>query len=381
MLVLLLDAMRWFLYEHTNLNLLLSFLSVMPTILAFIGHGIFSYFAVAFLSQRGPLSKKVTFPLIFQFVLAILVWTSFILFNGIASASNLQINYAFMNYNGAYWIGHVAWASVCIFGIVIVLRCKEGLKSKELWSLLSYCIFPLIALFLRYFWDGPQIFLSTSLSLIWIYVVLQRDQQQRFDEQEGLLIQSRIAILLSQIQPHFLYNTLTVICGLCDENPKEAKKVTAEFADYLRHNLDSLNETTPIPFSKELQHVELYVSIEKKRFEERLSINYNISVNEFLIPSLTVQPIVENAIKHGIHKSKNGGEVTISTFQKTDYYEIIVSDNGVGFDTSSMNKDDKMYSGIANVRERLWRMCHGTISIESVIDKGTKVTIKLPTIT
>lgn len=377
-LVLILDAMRWFLYQHTDLKFLLIFLSVTPTILSLIGNAIFVYFIVIFLSQRGPLSQKVTYPLVFQFAFAIIVWTTFILYNGISSALNMQTNYDFMNYSWAYWIGHAAWASVCIFGIVIIFRCKENLKPKELWSLLSYCIFPLIALVLRFFWDGPQIFLSTSLAFIWIYVVLQRDQQQRFEEQEGLLIQSRIAILMSQIQPHFLYNTLTVICGLCDENPKEAKIVTAEFADYLRHNLDSLNETTPIPFSKELQHVQLYLNIEKKRFEDRLNIRYNISASEFLIPSLTVQPIVENAIKHGILKTKNGGEVTISTLEKSDCYEIIVSDNGVGFNINAMNTDNKTHIGIVNVRERLWRISHSTLTIESEINKGTNVTIKLP---
>ncbi|MEG2351036.1 MAG: histidine kinase, partial [Hungatella sp.] len=196
----------------------------------------------------------------------------FVLPNGLHSAANMQTNYDVMRYSWGYWIGHLGWALVCVIGLAIIWHCREGLGRRELLSLSSYCIFPLLALVSRFFWDGPQIFLSTSLSLILIYGVIQHGQHERLQEQENLLAQSRISILLSQIQPHFLYNTLTVICGLCDENPGEAKKVTAEFADYLRHNLDMLNQKTPVPFLDELQHTKLYLSIEKKRFEKKLNI-------------------------------------------------------------------------------------------------------------
>ncbi|MGX8834561.1 sensor histidine kinase [Amedibacillus sp. YH-ame6] len=260
----------------------------------------------------------------------------------------------------------------------VLLRCRKLLSISELWALLSYCIFPLIALILRFFWDGPQIFLSVSLALIWIYVVLQRDQQARLEKQENQLIQSKIAVLLSQIQPHFLYNTLTTICGLCDENPKEAKKVTAEFADYLRHNLDALTKTNLIPFKDELQHIKLYLNIEKVRFEEKLRTSFDIQAQDFLIPSLTVQPIVENAVKHGILKKRNGGTITISSREKIECFEIVISDDGVGFDTESQPTDDRTHIGLKNVQERLFAMCKGTIHIESTVHKGTIVSMRIP---
>ncbi|WP_455790105.1 sensor histidine kinase [Amedibacillus sp. YH-ame10] len=262
--------------------------------------------------------------------------------------------------------------------MLVLLRCRKLLSISELWALLSYCIFPLIALVLRFFWDGPQIFLSVSLALIWIYVVLQRDQQARLEKQENQLVQSRVAILLSQIQPHFLYNTLTIICGLCDENPKEAKKVTAEFADYLRHNLDALTKTNLIPFKDELQHIKLYLNIEKKRFEEKLRTDYDIQTEDFLIPSLTVQPIVENAVKHGILKKRNGGVISISTREKKECFEIVISDDGIGFDSESPPTDDRTHIGLKNVQERLFAMCKGTILIESTVNKGTIVTMSIP---
>ncbi|MEG2908385.1 MAG: histidine kinase [Erysipelotrichaceae bacterium] len=377
-LVLLLDALRWFLCEYTEFNVLLIVLSAAPTILSLIGNAAFILFIYSFLSLRSSILNKFVYPLIIQLIFAILVWTIFISINGLSSAVNLQTSFEFLNYHWAYWLGHLSWASVCVLGIVAIFCCRDVLESNELWSLLSYCVFPLIALVLRFFWDGPQIFISISLSLIWIYAVMQRDQQQRLQEQDELLVQSHIAILLSQIQPHFLYNTLTVICGLCDENPKEAKKVTADFADYLRHNLDSLSQNTPIPFLDELQHVKLYLAIEKKRFEEKLNIVYDIKTEIFLLPSLTVQPIVENVVKHGILKRKSGGTITISTQENTDHYEIKICDDGIGFRTNLVKSDGKTHIGIENVRERLWGMCKGTIFIESEIGKGTVVTIRIP---
>ncbi|MEG0340133.1 MAG: histidine kinase [Oscillospiraceae bacterium] len=187
-----------------------------------------------------------------------------------------------------------------------------------------------------------------------------------------------MAILLSQIQPHFLYNTLTAICGLCDENPQEAKKVTAEFADYLRHNLESLTQSIPVPFEDELRHIKVYLDIEKKRFEERLNIVYDIANIDFRVPALTIQPIVENAVKHGVVKRKNGGTVTISTRKQECYYEIIITDDGVGFDINEPQPDPNTHIGIQNVRDRLWSMCKGTLDIKSEEGKGTEASIKIP---
>ncbi|MEG1084417.1 MAG: histidine kinase, partial [Hydrogenoanaerobacterium sp.] len=290
----------------------------------------------------------------------------------------MQTNHDAMRFSWAYWAGHFGWAAVCVLGIEFVLRCRKELKAAELLSLLSYCVFPLIALFLRFFWDGPQIFLSTSLSIIWIHAVMQREQRVRFLEQESQLTQSRMAILLSQIQPHFLYNALTAICGLCDENPKEAKRVTAEFADYLRHNLDSLTQSKPVPFEDELEHTKVYLGIEQKRFEERLRVVYDIKRADFCVPSLTIQPLVENAVKHGVVKRKNGGTVTISTRERESCYEIIIADDGVGFDINEPQTDPDTHIGIQNVRDRLWSMCGGTLDIKSEVGKGTAATIKMP---
>ncbi len=377
-LVLLLDAAHWFLYQRTDLNALMAVLSFAPTILALIENAFFACFTIDFLSQKGLISLKTKMLVFVPFGLAIITWACFVFINGINNATNIQTEYDVLQYGWIYWLGHLLWSSVCVMGIVFILRCRNGLNKNELLPLISYCVFPLIALLLRPFWDGPLIFLGTSLSLVWIYSVIHKEQRQRLAEREARLAQSRIAVLLSQIQPHFIYNTLTSICGLCDESPLEAKKTTAEFADYLRHNLESLTQTAPIPFEEELQHTKIYLDIEKKRFEDRLDVVYNIMVQNFAIPSLTVQPLVENAVKHGIMKSKSGGRITLSTIEKDLCYEVSIKDNGVGFDTSYIKEDNNLHIGIQNAKDRLWAMCKGTLTVESEIGIGTTAFISIP---
>ena len=97
-----------------------------------------------------------------------------------------------------------------------------------------------------------------------------------------------------------------------------------------------------------------------------------------MIPSLTVQPLVENAVKHGICKTENGGTVKISSRELSDCYEIEVSDNGISFDVNTPPNDGKTHLGIENVRYRLWKMCGATLQISSEIGKGTDAVIRLP---
>jgi len=191
-------------------------------------------------------------------------------------------------------------------------------------------------------------------------------------EQE--LTQSRISIMLSQIQPHFLYNSLTAIKKLCATDPKGAEKAVVEFSHYLRGNMDSLTEKGLIPFEQERVHIEAYLNLEKAIYEKKLKVVYDIETKYFFIPPLTVQPIVENAVKHGVCQRLDGGKVTISVKETEAEHLITVADDGVGFDTT----DTKPHIGITNVRSWLAVMCTGTLDIESEQGIGTTATIRIP---
>ena len=192
------------------------------------------------------------------------------------------------------------------------------------------------------------------------------------------LQESQISIMLSQIQPHFLYNTLNSIYQLCETNPMRARSMVNSFAEYLRNNLSTLEAPGLISFETELAHVNTYLDIERVRFEDTLEIEYDINCVDFSLPVLTVQPIVENAVKHGTSKKRGGGKVTISTEELNDCYVIKVSDTGCGFDPTKPKNDGKKHVGIENVKQRLSNMCAGSLAIESTVGVGTKVIIKIP---
>lgn len=185
--------------------------------------------------------------------------------------------------------------------------------------------------------------------------------------------------MLSQIQPHFLYNCLNTIYYLCEKDTETAQKAISDFSDYLRGNMDSLDNERPVYFTTELTHIKNYLSLEKIRFDEYLNIAYDIQATNLKIPSLSVQPLVENAVKHGVGKAENGGTVVISSHELKKCFEISVTDDGVGFDTSKTNQNDvKSHVGIDNVRKRLEMICGAVLKIESTPGEGTKAVIKIP---
>ena len=210
---------------------------------------------------------------------------------------------------------------------------------------------------------------STVFYYIWLHI------QFVYRHESDLLAQQKIQIALSQIKPHFIYNTLNAIQDI-DGMPEEAQNAIVDFSKYLRENLDFLTASNMIPFSKELEHVTKYVNLEKLRFQDKINVIFDIQASDFLIPSLSLQMIVENAIKHGITKKYEGGSVKVTSFEKDDKYFIIVEDDGVGFDVTKVIGDNHL--GFKNSRERLRHFVNGDLVIESEIDKGTKVTVVIP---
>ena len=192
------------------------------------------------------------------------------------------------------------------------------------------------------------------------------------------LEQSRTAIILSQVQPHFLYNVLLGIKQLCDSNPKKASEALEHLAFYMRRNLNSLTRKQLIPFDEEMCHVNDYLYLEKMRFEEKLTVVLDLEYTDFFLPAMTVQPIAENAVRWGITKKKGGGTLTIKSQLTGEEVMISVMDDGAGFDPNEIRNDGKTHVGIENVRQRLMLQCGGTLSISSKKGSGTTVTIRLP---
>ena len=193
---------------------------------------------------------------------------------------------------------------------------------------------------------------------------------------EAELKESRISIMLSQIQPHFIYNTLGTIERMCLKDPQKAFDLVRNFSLYLRGNFSELDSVTPIRFEEELKHIEHYVNIEKVRFPD-MNIEYDVETTEFVLPALSVQPLVENAIKHGLMRLETGGTVMIRSYETPTHFCVAVKDDGVGFDTS-LPIDEKKHVGLRNIRGRLNAMVNGDLVLESKPGIGTKAVIMIP---
>lgn len=209
-------------------------------------------------------------------------------------------------------------------------------------------------------------------------IVANYKASARVQKLEQELEDSRISIMLSQLQPHFLFNVLNSIYYLCGKEPETARKMVDKFSAYLRNDLDSLDQKTMIPFRKEFDHIQTYLELEKLRFGEELTVVYDIHADHFSLPVMTVQPLVENAVKHGITQKRGGGVLTMATWEEQESYVITVADTGVGFDPEHYMDDGKTHIGIENVRKRLKHMAGGTLNITSTPGGGTTAVITIP---
>ena len=212
----------------------------------------------------------------------------------------------------------------------------------------------------------------TVFYYIWLHLMFERQHEKSIQADQ------RIKIMMSQIQPHFLYNTLSTIQALCKTDPDKAFDTTEKFGTYLRQNIDSLSKSDLIPIDKEIEHTRIYSEIETTRFPN-VHIDFDIEDSAFDLPALTVQPLVENSIRHGV-RIRRDGQVNISTRNTGEFHEILITDNGKGFDVSTLENMSGTHIGIANVRERIREMCGGEMIIVSNEGEGTTITIRLPVV-
>lgn len=208
------------------------------------------------------------------------------------------------------------------------------------------------------------------------YVQESTKAMRRAQELEKQLKQSRISTMLSQIKPHFLYNVLNAISGLCVTDPTKADEAIMLFSTYLRANLNSIDNDALVRFERELEHVKSYVKLEQMRYGERLRVEYDIACTDFELPTLSLQPLVENAIRHGIAQKPEGGAVRVATRRTPGGVLVTVADDGVGFDPEASDQPESI--GLRNIRQRLQYLCKARLTVQSAIGQGTTATILFP---
>lgn len=360
------EAGIWFFAGELENIVLLNISAMMSMVFSYVLISAYAHCLTEFVCER----KKVSFVpnYIILAICSIYILLSVIsLFNGMFFS--FDENGCFVN-GPMYGLVRAFDLIVIIIGIFWVMCYRKILTLREISFLISFNVLPLLSMTLQRFWEPTPQYMAVTLSLIVIYVLFHGEITRQ-------LADSRISIMLSQIQPHFMHNMLTTIMYMCRTEPEEAEKTVGQFADYLRANMDSLTLKQCIQFETELKHVKTYWSLEEKRFGDKIRAVYDIQENSFMLPSLTIQPIVENAVKHGMRKGKQL-TVTIRTYSDVNNYYVEINDDGRGFDVNAFENDGKSHIGIKNVQQRLKMMCGGELMVNSVPDQGTDAVIKIP---
>ena len=277
-----------------------------------------------------------------------------------------------------YWIAWLIDPMILLIEILVVVHYRKNLSRLGTIVMLNFGLVSLLTTGLQSIWYPVPELLACTLALLLMFMLFYWEMEKNLVENERELMQSQVSLAISQIQPHFLYNTLSTIAELCRKDSAMAEEVTYRFALYLRGNLEHMGDSFPVEFSKELKHVQTYLWIEKIRFQHELQVVYDIQTEDFIIPALTVQPLVENAVKHGMMGSENVCTITIRTKCVERGYQVIIEDDGCGFDPEQVKNDGRKHIGIESVRNRLRFMVGGILTVRSVIGKGTTVIIEIP---
>ncbi len=256
---------------------------------------------------------------------------------------------------------------ICVLGISIIIEAYLAPSQIFKTDLLNAIIATVAGMFLA---------IAEMRTKIELIIIKENEHKIKMSD-------IKTQIVLNQIKPHFLYNVLATIQVLCKINPDKAVAAMDDFSSYLRANVDYGLSKSVVSFNEEFENVRCFLRLEKIRYGDKLKAIYILKEKDFEIPVLTLQPIVENAVKHGVGNKKGGGTVTISTDSDDDNTIITVKDDGAGISAKSiddipLSNDGKSHVGLTNVKERIEIITGGSLSFESEEGKGTVVTIKIP---
>ncbi len=264
-----------------------------------------------------------------------------------------------------------------IINVVGLIRRRKKFSKRYFTSLLVYLL-PMTATILVHMFISIEVFVIFGMALfaIVMFGLILLDNEEQYIHQQREIAHQRGSIMVLQMRPHFICNTMMSIYYLCDQDPAKAKQVTLDFTFYLRKNFAAIASENMVPFSDELEHTRAYLAVEQAQFEDTSFVNLDTPYTAFRVPPLTLQPIVENAVKHGMRSSSNLFHISVITKLTETSVEIIVENDGLGF--SPVN-DNEPHIALNNIRQRLEMMCKGKLEITPCESGGTSVRITIPT--
>ena len=277
-----------------------------------------------------------------------------------------------------------AAAIILLGGTVLAVNCawlilyRERIGWYQVVLLVSMSVLPLLSFLLRvWFKDLETFYVLTAFVMIVNYVRLSANLFINYRKQQEKLHSLQIRSTTERMKPHYIYNVLTSIYYLCDTDPKLAQQAVGTFSDYLRSALETLDTGELIDFGEELHTIKSYLKLEQMRFEDRFNVHYDIQTENFLLPPFTVQPLVENAIKHGVETSEQVGEIWIESYETPEYFVVVVRDNGKGFDVEHFQQTKSNF-GLRYIQKLLDMTVGGKLALESTVGVGTTVTLRIP---
>ena len=260
--------------------------------------------------------------------------------------------------------------------LLALYRLRDRLSPWQRTAFSVYLIVPLVAMLIQMCVYGLlTIVIATALSSMVMFLAFYREQVELYIKTQEENARQRASIMVLQMRPHFIYNTMLSIYYLCQEDAEKAQRVILDFTAYLRRNFTALAQTETIPFTEELEHTRAYLAVEQVRFENRLFVEFDTPHVLFRVPPLTLQPIVENAVKHGVDPELEPLYISIRAYETPEGSEITVEDSGPGFGPAD---DREPHIALENIRRRLELHCRGTLLIAPRPGGGTAVTITVP---
>ena len=262
-----------------------------------------------------------------------------------------------------------------LINLIGLYRYRSALTFRQRISFLSYLVIPLICMLIQMLFYGLLLIaFGSTVAVLFMLVCFLVEQSEKSVRQAEENARQQASINVLQMRPHFICNTMMSIYYIISQDAEKAQQVTLDFTTYLRNNFTAIAKPDTIPFKEELEHTRAFLAVEMVRHEDKLFVDFDAPHTEFQLPPLTLQPIVENAVVHGVSPELEALRITIKTKKTDNGSELTIKDNGEGFSDIS---DDIPHTALKNIRQRLQAQCGGTLKIESSPD-GTTVTIFVP---
>lgn len=299
-------------------------------------------------------------------------------------------------HRGPAFMSIIAIAAVGLVWLALALiRHRKAIGNQNFLALFSYIVLLLVTTVIQSRVYGISLTNhATTISVLLVYMVYQINRSARIAErekeyatqqlhlanQQREITDTRVELMVSQIQPHFISNTLLTLQGLYHEDMETADRIMNSFIHYLQQNFSRLSERKPIPLEQEVEYTKNFTDIACTRWPD-MQVEYDLQCTDFSLPAMTIQPLVENAIRHGLMPLESGGKVIVTTFETEADYCVRVEDNGVGYDPEHPEpqyRDNRKHIGLPNIRSRLEIMCGGFLEETSEPGKGTSITVHIP---